>query len=74
MDQLCSAGRPVHIAQSLCKQWRNHAFWISVVAVVVLSGTGNPIAAYKSPKLNAATKVDRRVPPAKSDLSGTVAG
>lgn len=73
MDQLCSGGRPVHIMQNFGKQWRNHAFRISVVAIV-LSGTWNPIAAHKSLKLDADAKVDSGVPPAKSDLSGTLAG
>ena len=74
MDQLYSAGTPVHITQSFGKQCRNHAFWISVVAVVVLSGTWNSIAAHKSLKLKTDGKADRRVPPAKNDLSGRLAG
>jgi tetratricopeptide (TPR) repeat protein len=54
------------------KRWRCRAFCISVVAVVVVSGAWNPVAAHKAVKVN--VRVERRVPPAKSDLSGTLAG
>lgn len=76
MEEPCRTGSPVHVQLSLRHKPRaNVAFFIGIAAVVVLfSGGWSQVAGNKPAKKNGATRVHTRIPSAKADLSGTLAG
>lgn len=75
MDGLCRTGSPVHTVQTLIKRRRTiSALWFAVLAVTIVLGARFPAAAYKPIRKTGGTKVINRIPPSKSDLTGTLAG